>query len=1338
MLASTWFDMVIGLDIHFEMVPMPAPVPTPIPQPFVGMTFDPVGQAANLMMLNALGPPGPTKGPVLINSMPANTTGANAVNKLGVPHIVIPPGTMWAPMPKAPKPNVRPGPPPPPDLPIPPPGDAVMIMGSQSVHVLGSNQCRMGDTALSCSDPVRLPTAKILTIPKGAPVMVGGPPAVDFMAAGMSLLRAQWITNRLKKLVARLKPGRLRGLAQRVKCFFTGHPVDVASGRVMTWTTDFELPGPIPLKFERIYGSSWADRDSPLGFGWSHSLDQAVWLELGKVVYRDGEGREIEFDTFDRPDHVLHRGEEMFEPVSGFLLRCVAPFHWEIEGADGVIHEFRQIPGQRERYTSRLVRIRTRDGHAITLDYDRQVRLECVTDSAGRKILFEYNPAGRLARILLPHPTQDGWLQHRKFVYSREGDLIEAHDPVGNKWTFEYDGHLLVRETDRAGLSFYFGYDGRGADASCIRTWGDGGILDHEILYDKANRVTAVTNSLGATTVYTMNEALAVVKVMDPHGNATVYEYDDALRKTAEIDPLGNATRWEYDARGNCTKVTQPDGATSLVEFDAQRNPTRLLDPLGGIWQWSHDTLGRLAARKNPLGQIESFGYEGGFLASSIRADGALTRFLYDREGNLLGARTPDNAETRFEYDRLGRVVAETDAAGNRRRFWYDASGQIVRAEEPDSNVVELRYDAEGNLLESVSAGRRVRFGYSGFHSLAWQEDGGATVRFRYDTEDQLVEIENEKGEKYRLQRDACGNVQEEYGFDGRKRWYERDACGRVKKIHKASRRQTEVEYDACGRTVAVKYLSPMGAVESEEKFAYRPDGALTLAKNGATDVVFQRDELGRVTAELQGDDAVFSRYDAIGDRISVRSLRGSELRIERGEMGDVLAVDAGGLRATFTRDVLGLERERQLPGTIVARWERDRLGRPTARRVLYGGQAFEAQDYVWRPNDTIARIVDARQGTTEYRHDARARLLWAQYPDGRTDNLMPDAVGNVYRSASQRDRVYGSGGELREADGAKYVHDEDGQLVEKLEPDGSRWKYAWDGAGMLTDVGRPDGAKVSFAYDALGRRIRKTCRERTTKWLWDGHVPLHEETTGADPVTWVFEPESFTPLAKLEGNRRYAILTDHLGTPTALHDEAGRIAWQMQLDLYGVPRQTDVAATSCPWRFPGQYADDETGLYYNRFRYYDPNAGRFISSDPVGIEGGLSFYSYVHDPLSWVDPLGLTGSPGCSKGPKAIVLGEGMGRVKRATKALQAGGTKAKWYQAWSKNFPKNRLMTDAERDAALARNRRWLVSKVKGGYTIYDIGPQVGRPTPSPFYAMEKSTLADLGVSPVPLPGY
>jgi RHS repeat-associated protein len=133
----------------------------------------------------------------------------------------------------------------------------------------------------------------------------------------------------------------------------------------------------------------------------------------------------------------------------------------------------------------------------------------------------------------------------------------------------------------------------------------------------------------------------------------------------------------------------------------------------------------------------------------------------------------------------------------------------------------------------------------------------------------------------------------------------------------------------------------------------------------------------------------------------------------------------------------------------------------------------------------------------------------------------------------------------------------------------------------------------------------------------------------GLPLTTWIQEPGAFTPLAKIQGRKRYGIVSDHLGTPTFLATEAGKIAWHAQLDIYGVPREQPALVdkneqTDNPWRFPGQYEDAETGLYYNRYRYYDPELGRYLSEDPIGLLGGEALYGYVHEPLGWWDPLGL------------------------------------------------------------------------------------------------------------------
>ena len=340
-----------------------------------------------------------------------------------------------------------------------------------------------------------------------------------------------------------------------------------------------------------------------------------------------------------------------------------------------------------------------------------------------------------------------------------------------------------------------------------------------------------------------------------------------------------------------------------------------------------------------------------------------------------------------------------------------------------------------------------------------------------------------------------------------------------------------------------------------------------------------------------------------------------------------------------ITRDPLGMEIARRMPGGIVAIWKRDPLGRPALRHVLTGAfPGREATDvsrvgYQWRGPEQIASLTDTKAGPTRFDYDPRGHLIAAMFPDGTTQHRTSDAVSNLFKSADHSDRRYGRGGRLERVGATEYRYDGRGHLTEKVLADGARWKYSWTPNGRLSDVERPDGKRVAFVYDALGRRVEKRFDGAVTEYVWDGNDLVHERKTEGGKsgllVTWVFEPGTFAPVAKLEGKNRYSVVTDHLGTPTMLMTEAGKLAWKAQLDVYGVVREERAGiaagdATGNPWRYPGQYEDEETGLYYNRFRYYDPETGRYISEDPIGLLGGLPQYGYVHDPLGWLDPNGL------------------------------------------------------------------------------------------------------------------
>ncbi len=195
---------------------------------------------------------------------------------------------------------------------------------------------------------------------------------------------------------------------------------------------------------------------------------------------------------------------------------------------------------------------------------------------------------------------------------------------------------------------------------------------------------------------------------------------------------------------------------------------------------------------------------------------------------------------------------------------------------------------------------------------------------------------------------------------------------------------------------------------------------------------------------------------------------------------------------------------------------------------------------------DQIGAIIDSQTGPTRYQYDPRGHLIAGLFASGEVQHRQSDAVGNLFRTADKSDRRYGRGGRLERANGTEYRYDEHGNLAQKTLADGARWRYDWTPAGRLQAVTRPDGRQVCFQYDALGRRIRKEYDGAVTEYVWDGNDMVHERVVRGDSiepvVTWLFEPGTFAPAAKFEGKKRYAIVNDHLGTPSMLLTEAGKL----------------------------------------------------------------------------------------------------------------------------------------------------------------------------------------------------
>ncbi|CAM3558243.1 RHS repeat domain-containing protein [Xenorhabdus nematophila] len=325
--------------------------------------------------------------------------------------------------------------------------------------------------------------------------------------------------------------------------------------------------------------------------------------------------------------------------------------------------------------------------------------------------------------------------------------------------------------------------------------------------------------------------------------------------------------------------------------------------------------------------------------------------------------------------------------------------------------------------------------------------------------------------------------------------------------------------------------------------------------------------------------------------------------------------------------------------------------------------------------------IDDGRWGQTRYRYNANGQIAQTLYQGTRPyeEQFRYDANGNLSQSLpvdahgalTQIDQ-YQKVGRVVQHGNIRYRYDTNGRLIEKTEQrDGFRpqvWRYRWDVLNQLTQCETSDGSRWHYQYDAFGRRIRKfkvhdgkltaanlqrwlsgkpDLTPRATEiygqeYLWSGEqlieeTPIYADGTPAEDqrIRWLYEPGALTPSARYEKGKLHYIVSDHQGTPREMLNEEGGLVWAHRLTTWGKAERFQVVASNdpdyhvnCNFRFAGQYEDDESGLYYNRFRYYNPETAQYISPDPIGLLGGFNPYGYVHNPTNFIDPYGLQTCP--------------------------------------------------------------------------------------------------------------
>ncbi|MFB0860868.1 DUF6531 domain-containing protein [Paenibacillus oleatilyticus] len=1043
-----------------------------------------------------------------------------------------------------------------------------------------------------------------------------------------------------------------KGLGDRF-CKWGFEPVDLITGRMMSEAIDFEFPGPLPIQWDRRWISDSGHRGL-LGHGVHHSLDMRLEVLDDCIGVLLADGRAVSFER-------LYRGlMETRNPKERMVLRREGTGYVLFEEDSRLTYHFGKQTGMETRF--RLERIGQEWGHSIVLTYDDHGHLRQVTDSVGRRLDIQTDEAGRITKVTHVYrgEQREVLVQYR---YNEAGDLIEVTDALGQTTRMSYEGHLMLKKTDRNGYSFHWRYDGPTTGARCVHTYGDDGLLEGSIAYyDGWNEVS---NSQGHMKTYEYNPEYYCTRIVDPLGGVVQYEYNELGELLSETDEDGRITRYAYDEFGRIVEEVQPDGGAWKYTYLEDGRLEQVMDPEGGIRAWQYDELGRVKGVVGPDQTVTRFAYDERHRISEVHdPKGAVTRLLYDDQDNLIEVTLPDGTSGKWAYNHRGECLQETNPLGAKQVLVYDALGRVVRSELPDGNVIKLKYNAYDEVILAEDNQHRVAFGYTPLGKLTWREEEGKRVKLTYNKEEELTEVINERGERYVLERDANGSIVRETGFDGIVRQYVRSPAGLLQKVERPGGRWTAYSHDVMGRVTQVEYSD--GLVET---FRYNRVGELLETANPFATVKLDYDRAGRVIKEWRDAYWVASQYDEMGNRTEVSSSLGAQVTMERDILGQVSQMQAQQQRggdaaqnvgkpwtAQMRYDALGQEIERLLPGGVISSWQYDTAGRPERHSVKAGGRETRRRKYSWDVNNRLKSVLNELTGKkTQYGYDDFGTLIGATNDFGKIFR-MADNVGNLYSDGHKTDRTYGAGGRLLEFNGTKYSYDEEGNLTEKIDPDGTHWRYEYYGNNMMSKVVRPDGQEVTFTYDSLGRRIEKHFNGVLHCYVWDGNIILHEwksekaqaenntEWVGEQSketqqlrqvlnpdglITWIFEDGTFHPAAKITPEGSFSIVTDHLGTPVEMYDHAGEKVWSCELDIYGKVRRQELLGerTACPFRYPGQYEDEETGLYYNRFRYYSPYEGIYTQQDPIGLNGGLVLYGYVHDPTAWVDVFGLVSS---------------------------------------------------------------------------------------------------------------
>lgn len=820
----------------------------------------------------------------------------------------------------------------------------------------------------------------------------------------------------------------------------------------------------------------------------------------------------------------------------------------------------------------------------------------------------EYDTIGQIKN------TTDPESYVRKYVYDRAGNLVSYTDPRGNTARYEVDAYgNLTKVTDALGHVRRYVYDNVGNLVTQIDARGKA----TQVAYDAMNRRLQTTSPIGGVFRTQYNGQGLPVLEADEDGRTNRIEYDNFLRVTRQIDALGNTTQFGYQI---------PDGSAA-GQLGSLTEPTETIFPT-----FTQQT--RFDERERPTSQT----------LKNINSQGQ----------EILGSATI--------YDKRGRVKSETDGNGNTRTHSYDALGQQIETVDALGGKTASRYDARGNLLQLTDA-------------------KGNVYKFEYDRNNRLVKQTLPTGQTTRFSYDPAGNLAEKIDLRGHKLVYTFDAANRLIELKQYKEgtllRTTTQTWDANNNLTA---WSDTDATRLAAQQQSSSSATFDDANRKIVEVVNYPNPQGGSTT-LSYSQA----HSPAGKKLRLTWADGTNIDYAWSAHGELESVAIPGEGTISVNQFKWTASEKiTLPGGGTQNKTYDGLLNLEGLKVKTPGQQSvldlnhqygKVQELKSRNRtDTAGGVSSTRSHS--YLYDAERRLTQATTDTGLsgtdTETFTLDLVSNrIAHSRQSGTWTYDADNRLTKrgsgvcgtAGVVCYDYDAAGNLIKKTEGTQITY-YAYDATNRLVEV-RTGGNQLiaRYGYDPLDRRLWKEQyldKERVllpqakrTYYLYADEGLIAEATQGiavsadgsvssgeSPQITTQYgpKPESefgtgvlFIKTRGSSGQDMFAYYHhDHLETPVQATDKQGSVVWSAVYDPFGkasitTPVQTaDKPTIGSHLRLPGQYEDQETGLHYNFRRYYDPEIGRYLSEDPIGMDGGINLHLYANgDPINISDSTG-------------------------------------------------------------------------------------------------------------------